>query len=45
MVRIRVKRLRAGCPGHCGAGILPAAFDGQADLTGIFRQPLSLAFI
>ena len=41
MVRVRVDWLRAECPNHRGAGILPAAINRQVILTGIFRQALS----
>ncbi len=34
-------RLRAECPCHRGAGILPAAFNRSVILTEVFRQPLS----
>ena len=37
-------RFRAECPGHRGAGILPAAFNRQVILTGALRQPLMEAF-
>ena len=42
IVRIRVDRPRVECPGHRDAGILPAAYNRQVILTGIFRQPLRL---
>ena len=39
VVGVRVERLRAECPGHRGAVILPVAFNRQGILAGIFRQP------